>query len=41
MKKILTIGAVIIVAAIVFGIAGFAYAQTQTPPLTPLSLVRV
>ena len=32
MKKLLIIGAVVIVALVVLGAAGYAYAQTQTPP---------
>jgi len=32
MKKVLVIGAVVALAIAVFGVAGFAYAQTQTPP---------
>lgn len=32
MKKFLVISAVVLLAVAVFGVAGFAYAQTQTPP---------
>jgi len=32
MKKILTVSAVVILAILILGVAGFAYAQTQTPP---------
>jgi len=32
MKKILTVSAIVILAILILGVAGFAYAQTQTPP---------
>jgi hypothetical protein len=36
MKKILWISALALIAVAVLGVAGFAYAQTQTPPDAPL-----
>lgn len=35
MKKFLVISAVVALAIALFGVAGFAYAQTQTPPDAP------
>jgi len=32
MKKILIVSVVVILAVLILGVAGFAYAQTQTPP---------
>jgi hypothetical protein len=32
MKKFLTVSAIVVLAILVLGVAGFAYAQSQTPP---------
>ena len=32
MKKLLTVSAIVVLAILILGVAGFAYAQSQTPP---------